>query len=384
MTEAEASGRWAFRRELGARWLLLLLALAPFALYLPRALLGPSAAELSSVGFPQSPAPSATHLLVLSVSTFDPGPQAGRLPGLNAWRTRSTNALGARPNADVPAGNAASLWTGRTAAHHGVQSAEVALPDGTWTLAEAARASGASTAAWLEAPFVGTNAVGGFTSVAERPLWETTPLLDELREFYAQRRERRTVVWVHLDRPEPARLDHLSGALLELLDETEVLGETLACLAIFTRDEAVPLEERRAVLWIAPPEVGWGTRKSPSPTNFSDATGALRELLRLPAPNPQRRQSELQSDTESFLGILRGWEPEDAEAWIHGRDATVWVRPESLVVAPRAPANDARLRLIPERVDRAEHIARFRAAEARCERNATQALPAHLPREWRR
>lgn len=387
MTEAQASGRWAFRRELGARWLLLLLALLPFALYLPRTLLSPRASDLSSVGFPQSSPPAAAHLLVLSASAFDPGAHAGRLPGLGAWRERSTNALGARPNSDVPAGNAVSLWTGRTAAHHDVREEDVALPAGSWTLAEAARGTGALTAAWLEAPFVGTNGIEGFASVSERPLWETTPLLEELREVYATRRGRRTLVWVHLDRPEPARLDYLCSELLGLLDEARILGETLACLAIFARDghdEGGPLEERRAVLWIAPPEVGWGARKSSSPTNFSDVTGALRALLRLPAPNPLRRQADLQSGTESFLGILRGWEPEDAQAWIHGDAATVWVRPDALVVAPRDEGSATPVRVLPESVDRDDLLERFRDARADCERNATRALPAHLPNEWRR
>jgi hypothetical protein len=389
---ARPGGFWS---EVLARWALLALVLAFPLLYLPRVLFPRAGAPEGPLGTraPAAPPPAWIHCVVVTLSEWvEPSAQA-RLVHLKAWRDRASRGTNVHPNAFAPAGSAASLWTGRFAAHHGVLGEGQALPEGVWTLAGAARESGTATCALLQEPFASATRIGGFARVRERADLSAAEIGAETEAFLDETAGRRRLLWIHLQEPGPeaGELEAVLGGLEASLSRRGALAETLLLLAAFARAGEAP--PAGAPFWLALPGGEWRGRRGEGLASLSDATGLLREILRLPPPDPLRRQSPLQSRPELLRDTLRGWEV-GGEAWRHGPESVLWIRPEIVLRAsgsgpggrislePRTVEEEA-LRAAGEEAWREVWIGLYRSGSAEIERNAVAPAEARPPTGWR-
>ena len=279
-------------RQRAARVVLWALILAVPAAYLPQLFgSGPTA--------PSPRRPAWVHLIAVTASHWEAAPPgAPPPPALEAFYREATGFERAFAPATATAGSAASLWTGRWPAHHGVLSNDLALAPGSWTLAEAARRSGARTAAFLEEPFVTATGIGGFETVLERPELGPAELARAGAAFLREHPEERVLLWLHLERSGPggrAVAEVLEG-LAPALEETRRAHDALTLVTAFAGEGPPGSDARHRVpLFTALPAALLAGRRSPGSASPVDLAGVLRELLRLPHPDEAAGEASLQS-----------------------------------------------------------------------------------------
>jgi arylsulfatase A-like enzyme len=296
-----SSGRFAR----AAVWALVLL--FPLA-YLPRlATTGPDR--------PQELPPAWAHVVVVTASRW-PARIDLELPALAELERNASAPRQVYAPAASSAGSAASLWTGRWAANHGVVSNDLALAPGAWTLATALRESGARTAAFLQEPFVSATSVGGFELVHESAA-DDAGALGAAAAAFLRATEGRAAVWVHLAHAGPSGSD-VDRALAALFAELDASGRRIDTLVIatgFGQDdpsaEGASAEEAsdrryRVPLWVELPSRLHAGAHGAGALSLVDLAGTLAEVLRLPRPDASRGQLPPQSRLALATPILKG------------------------------------------------------------------------------
>lgn len=281
------------RAERRARRALVALALAPFLIFVPRVL-------LSRTPEPRPARPAWAKMLVLTVESWPGAPDTSR-PALARLEARSARVARAYSASDDPRAAAWGLWTGRWPAGRAApESGSQALAAG-WSLFEAARRSGALTAAFDRGGGDGTVlGFGGFDFGSASP----DPAA-AAAEFIRRQADRRWLVWVHLREAGPggARVDGALAALDAALDQSGQHADTLTVVTALAR--AGPrLEDRcRVPFWVELPSALYAGRRGRGGVSQVDLAGLLVELLRLPPPGPD----ELPLQSRAALGAaLRG------------------------------------------------------------------------------
>ncbi len=287
-----------------ARLLLLALVVAAPLVFAAKVALG----ELRTR--PLSQHPTWTQTVLVTVGRW---PSPNELPpaeGFAELRARGvkvgpvyTAALGA------PGPSAVSLLTGRYVANHGVRTQSDALPSAAWTLASAARDSGARTGAFLSVPFVSRHDLSGFEQLVEDPSMEPAGLARAAAEFLTEHRDERRFAWIHVDRPgtDGSAVETVLQTVRETFEELEQGHESLIVFTALSGAPDAPAEGRCLVpMWIELP-AGLNARlAATSQLSQVDLAGALAQLLRLPWPNPGSEQIAVQSRTTSMLSAMSG------------------------------------------------------------------------------
>ena len=273
----------ALLSESVARRTLVALALAPPLVFGARA-------ALERTPTPQAARPTRAHLVVVTAGIWRgvPDPTHAGLARLEAAATAPQVAFAPSTSA---AATATSLWTGRWPAHTGVVSARERLPAGTWTLATAARASGARTGAFLAEPFVSVTSVSGFDEVVEDPELDAAELGRRAAAFLDVDTER-VALWLHLADSGPG-----GRAVGDVFVELErALGsranDTVLLVCGFSSSgqrERGPEADARAPLWLCLPQSTWAGRRGNGVLSLIDVAGALRSVLRYEGGMPQSR-----------------------------------------------------------------------------------------------
>jgi hypothetical protein len=223
--------------------------------------------------------------------------------------------------ADDDAGpSAVSLLTGRFALNHGVFDSELALPPGAWTLASAAQASGAKTAAFIEADWVTRHAIGGFDTLVEAPEGDPQVLIQRAAQWLEQSGGERRLLWLHLESL-GAEGENLESALAQLDQALTVRREQFQALTVFTALRGPAREEpdlaQRVPLRLRLPNSLYARRRAEVQLSHADLAGGLRELLRLPGPSRAAGQADLQSRWRSLHVALQGGDVNEP-VWLDG------------------------------------------------------------------
>ncbi len=290
--------------EKHARLAVLALVLAAPLVYLPRVLFG-SAPEA-----PLDMPPVWMHLVVVTVGEWPDVDGALKRSALGRFDRRASRVAAAFAPSPSRAATAASLWTGRWPRHHGVLANDLALAEGSWTLAAAARTSGARTAAYLQEPFASATGIGGFDEVEEGAAFTASDLARRGAAFLEGRAGERAVLWLHLADAGPGgeAVDALLAGLEPALEPIQ--PETALALAVFRRgDFAGDVEPLGAPLWVALPGALNAGRRGDARVSLVDLAGMLRIAMRLPPPRADRGQRAPQSRAELLVNALRGGGP---------------------------------------------------------------------------
>lgn len=272
---------------------------------------------------PAPPRPAWVHLVVVTAGRVEgDAPSAVDAPAepaaLRALAERSVHVARARSPAASTAAAAASLWTGRWPLHHGVTSNESALAPATWTLAAAARASGAHTAAFLGEPFVAATGIEGFETVRADASYDVSELGRAAERFLSDH-PGRFVLWLHVAAAGVDELAELAAALEGALRADGRLLDTAMLVTAFGRRPAAsevgasPVAPFEVPLWLAMPSRSWAGRRGHGTLALVDVTDPLRVVLALPPP--AAGAPELQSRAP-VAGILRGGEAHPQHLWI--------------------------------------------------------------------
>ena len=418
MTGEGEPGDGGARAERRARWALLALILLLPVVYLPRVLSG-AAPE------PLAPRPAWVQLVVVTASRWPDLDGAARHPAFDRLERRGTRARQAYTTTLVPAGAAASLWTGRWASAHGVLAPDRALAPGSWTMARAAREAGARTVAFLQEPFATATGIAGFEKVRESPDAAPSVLAADAATFLARHADERTLVWIHLADAGPGGAD--VGAVLDVLntareDPDDATGRRFDTLTLVTGfgtdvpDDGEPggigepgepgepgeigdLGDDRAYrtpLWAVLPAALYAGRSGEGSVSLVDVAGVLCELMRLPRPDESRGERPIQSYTLNLEHALKGgggfeWlllHERDREILRFGRMRVVatgeppWEDREPRVDAAPDPTADRGFVPGPAGV-RAEQIAQWRELSRQAREDAAESVPTEVPEAWR-
>lgn len=264
-----------------ARGALLALILAAPLVYIPRALLG------AKTALPELPDPAPAHLVVVTVGSWPDLPGAFEHPALAAFDRRASRIATVFSPSPSHAAALASLWTGRHPASHGVSSDALALAEGTWTLAAAARDSGAATAALLQGRFASAQGIEGFDEVYEDPATDALDLGDRAAEFLMRSKRERVVLWVHLSAAGEGGRDlaTLLTRLQQALEESDRSPEATLVLAVLDRGLAADtIDLLGSPLWVSLSGGLYVGRRSQAQLSLCDLTPTLRRFLGLGAP----------------------------------------------------------------------------------------------------
>ena len=292
------------RAQAPARLLLLVLIVAAPLVFAAKVALG----ELRTRPDPQ--APTWTQTVLVTVGRW---PSPNELPPGPGFRELESRGVKIGPiftaALSAPGPSAVSLLTGRYVANHGVRTQTDALPSAAWTLASAARDSGARTGAFLSVPFVSRHGLAGFEQLVEAPASSPAELTRAAADFLIEHRSERRFVWIHLDRPGTNGGDVESAleTVRETFDELEQRHESLIIFTALSGPPDAPAEGRsRVPMWVELPAGLNAGMEATSQLSHVDLAGALTRLMRLPWPNPGFEQSPLQSRTQSMVGAMSG------------------------------------------------------------------------------
>jgi hypothetical protein len=255
---------------------LALLCAAPVLGFLPR-LLGPRTGE------PQDRRPTWAQVVVVTCGELPPDLDLAG-PGFSALAERAAGAA-LRPM-ESPRAGAASLWTGR-APDETTDGDGSSLAPGAWTLADAARRTGAATAAFLAAPLASQCGIAGFDTLVESPDLDPERLASLADAHLAAHAGERSLVWLHLADPGPrgAALDELLALLHASLERYGHRFDALVAVTPLAgsapRAEALPL-------WIELPNSLYARRQGRGAAEITELTSTLLDILRLPGPDVTR------------------------------------------------------------------------------------------------
>lgn len=263
--------------------LLAILIGAPLVGFLPR-VLGERTPE------PLDARPTWAQLVVITANG-PPEPDALRQASFEQLAAGAARAA-VLPEPDERA-SAAALWTGRAPA------GGPPLPPGSWTLALAARRSGASTAAFLRAPLVSALGLEGFDSVVEQPEQSPGSLAAHLERHLAEHTGQRSTVWLHVaDGPLGPEVEAALAAL-------ERQGHAHDALVLVTSLTSGGEEPTPVPLWARLPSALYAGRQGAGSARLTDVAGVLLQVLRLPAPDVTRGEAPVQS-TPDLATLLQG------------------------------------------------------------------------------
>jgi hypothetical protein len=266
------------RRRLPTLLLALLCAL-PVLGYLPK-LFGARTQE------PLDRRPTWAQLVVVTCAAL-PADLDRSGPGFRTLEARAAVAALRFGGSQVEA--ATVLWTGR------------ASGAGTWSLAEAARRTGAATAAFLATPLATQGAIAGFSTVVESA--ELTPerLAALADEHLASHADERSLLWLHLAEVGSAALDDLLARLHAVLESR---GHRWDALVVVT---PLPEEPTGAVqpLWVELPNSLYAGRRGQGAADLAELTTTLLEILRLPGPDVTRGELPI-VPTSRLATLLQG------------------------------------------------------------------------------
>jgi len=278
--------------------LLTLIIAAPLAGFLPR-MLGERTPE------PLDRRPSWVQLVVVTCDRL-PAELGDVGPGLATLERRAARAALRAPVPTAAAAAAVSLWTGRRDALSDL------APGGPepWSLAAAARRTGAASAAFLQSPLVSASGLGGFDRVVEDSALEPGHLLSLADEHLARHSGRRSVLWLHLADPGPRaeRLDELLAGLHRVLEARGHRWDALVLVTALTADAGA-----RLPLWAELPSALYAGRRGRGTAELTDVAGVLLQLLRLPAPDVTRGEAPIES-TPDLTILLQGGAPGPRDA----------------------------------------------------------------------
>ena len=253
---------------------------------------------------PLAQRPTWAHLLVLTTARIDAASADEYTPRATLDES-SVFIAGGRSPALATAAAAASLWTGRWPLHHGVVANDRALAGGTWTLANAGRAAGAKTAAFLAEPFVSSTGIDGFDLAQADAAFGPEQLAEHAR-LWLEVTPGRFVLWLHLGVESggaDALLD-LARRMEAILTQDGRLLDTVRVVTALGSTDATTDEARfRVPLWFSMPARVWAGRTGIGTIGLVDLAEPLRNLLAWPAPGPGH--PKLQS-REPVAAILRG------------------------------------------------------------------------------
>jgi len=291
-------------RERVARLLLLALILALPLAFLP---------TLFEAGTPEPlpQRPTHLHLIVITTGVWQAADSGtAPHPALAEFELRATGHVQTYTPSNSSAGSAASLWTGRWPASHGVRSNDRALAPGAWTLATAARQTGARTAAFLEEPFASATGIGGFDVLVEDPDQGPAALAAAARAHLEGQAGARNLLWLHLRESGAggSQVGALLGELRPFLAAEGLLPDSLILLTAFRSSGVAPgdAELRVPLLAQLPTSLYAGRRGSGSGCLVDLAGDVLCDLMHLPRPDTERGQAPLQSRPDSMEFGLKG------------------------------------------------------------------------------
>ncbi|MEM7309627.1 MAG: hypothetical protein AAF682_23330 [Planctomycetota bacterium] len=340
MTSEAAGGR-----ERTARLALLALVVVAPLVYLPRVLFG------EPTELPAATPPAWTHLVVVTVGGWPGLAQSLDDEDLAAFDRRASRVAAVFAPSASRAASAASLWTGRYPRSHGVMNDGLALGEGVWTLAEAARAAGTTTAAFLTEPFVTRSGIGGFETVREAEPEAWSALVDEAAALLEESVGERVLIWVHLADAGPDSGVSVGDALARLtaaLEASDRAPETAVALALLARGlgpDAPPpttIDPLGGPLWVALPGALNVGRRGDARLSLVDVPGTLLLLLGLRPP----AEAPLSSRGDVLWNALRGGG--GAPGVVVQGERDVWRRGDERVVLDAAGTARAE-----RRVDRA-------------------------------
>jgi hypothetical protein len=198
------------------------------------------------------------------------------------------------PEADERA-SAAALWTGRARALAG----DPRLPPDSWTLALAARRSGAATAAFLRAPLVTALGLEGFEALVEEPAQSPGSLAAHLERHLVEHAGQRSAVWLHVaDAPLGPEVEAALAAL-------ERQGHAHDALVLVTALTSGGDERSPVPLWARLPSALYAGRQGTGSARLADVAGVLLQVLRLPAPDVIRGEAPIESSPD-LAALLQG------------------------------------------------------------------------------
>ena len=261
---------------------------------------------------PDSAPPAKASLIVITAGTWDDGPLEH--PALQALNRRAPGVREFRAPSPSSAASAVSLWTGRWPTNHGVLSDDLALAPGSWTLAEAARRSGLTTAVIAQEPLATRHGIAGFQQVHEG-LRTIADMQRDTRRMIDEFAGADFVLWLHLADAGPG-----GSAVGDLLQSCEdaLAGrhdqyDAVILVTAFSRPGVAPPEDRLEVpFWMQLPARLYGGERGKGIAQHSDPCGVILRLLRWEVPVPARGEKRDQSRTRMFYFALRGG---TAEAW---------------------------------------------------------------------
>ena len=239
------------------------------------------------VRLPLDRRPTWAQLVVVTCERF---PAERDTPGLAELERRAARAA-LEPVTD-PRAAAASLWTGR---HHPADGPGP-LEGGTWTVAEAARRSGAATAAWLQTPLATELALAGFDMRIEDPDLDNEAIAGRLDDLLAAHAEGRVAVWIHLD--DASDLDSLLTRLHAALDARGHRWDTLLVATALAGDGPIPL-------FAELPSALHADRAGRGTARHADLAAVLLQLLRYPGPDATRGELPVEA-RPTLVTLLQG------------------------------------------------------------------------------
>jgi hypothetical protein len=229
-------------------------------------------------------------------------------PGFSALQARAARASvlpvdgGPADGGGSSARSAAVLWSGRSPQAAGGASS---IAESAWTLAEAARRTGAATAAFLEAPLVSEASITGFSTVVEDAELGPARLAALAGEHLASHADERALLWLHLAAagPRGAALEDLLGRLHGVLAERGHRWDALVVVTALTGEDpaAGPVP-----LWVELPNALYAGRSGRGAADLAELTVTLLEILRLPGPDVTRGEPPLASSSASLATLLQG------------------------------------------------------------------------------
>lgn len=270
---------------------LVALAAAPLLGFLPR-VLGPRTPD------PLDRRPTWAHLMVVTCDTT-PEDLSQLGPGLTVLQRRGTRAKLRPPVDDDLAAAAASLWSGRRLTHPDLVATEGELP---WSMACAARRTGAATAAFLERPLVSEGRLPGFEEVLEEPGLGPERMLRLLHAHLRANKQRRNVVWLHLADPgeHGEHLDALvRGLTIAILDGGQAWDTILLATPLG------PGAQEELPLWAWLPSAMYAGRCGHGTGDATEIANIMVQLMRIPPPDVSDGETPVDGQTDLMV-LLRG------------------------------------------------------------------------------
>jgi len=273
--------------------LLALIALLPLV-YVPRLACG------ARQDGPSPREPQWVHTVLVTAARIEPGTFEQPGSELAALIRKGSLVRSLWATSADPRAAAASLWCGRWPRQLGELPLPASLPDKHWTLASAVREAGGATCA-IGAPIE----LPGFDARVAASDPEQAGLA--AAEFVRAQRDRRLLVWVHLDWADASSLESVLAPIGAALREARRDYDTLAMVTGFALGpREAPAQSGSCPLATALPAALFPGRTAEVLLSQVDVTGLLAAVLQVRQPVARRGEQPLVSREQALWGALRG------------------------------------------------------------------------------